>query len=56
MVRQEKKGADMGPILVFMSCHSPSSFTVEALITHSGWWTLGAMGYEGLWGIRDVNE
>jgi hypothetical protein len=28
MVRQEKTGADIGPILVFMSCHSPSSFTM----------------------------
>jgi hypothetical protein len=35
---------------------SSHNATVEALIAHSDPWTPGAMGYEGLWGMRDANN
>ncbi|KAF8232561.1 hypothetical protein L208DRAFT_1397199 [Tricholoma matsutake] len=37
-----------------MQCTPPMSTTVDSLITHTPRWTLQAMGYEGVWGLRMV--
>jgi len=40
-------GETLVPVVKHPLCDSG---TVELVLTHTPWWTTGAMGYGGLWG------
>jgi hypothetical protein len=42
------------PILHLRPIYNTSCTTVNSLLTHTSPWTLQAMGYEGVWGLRMV--